>query len=69
VSEHLRIEQHGPVRVLTIERPEYKNALHGPLRTALRAAMGAANVAEPLGRRCVRVRVMRIVGWPPYCLL
>jgi enoyl-CoA hydratase len=43
VSEHLRIEQHETVRVLTIDRPESKNALHGPLRAALRAAMGAAN--------------------------
>jgi enoyl-CoA hydratase/carnithine racemase len=43
VSEHLRIQQHGAVRVLTIDRPESKNALHGPLRTALRTAMGAAD--------------------------
>jgi enoyl-CoA hydratase len=43
VSEHLRIQQHGAVRVLTIDRAESKNALHGPLRTALRAAMSAAD--------------------------
>jgi enoyl-CoA hydratase len=43
VSEHLRIEQHETVRVLTVDRPEPKNALHGPLRTALRAAIGADN--------------------------
>ena len=43
MSEHLRIQQHGAVRVLTIDRPQSKNALHGPLRTALRAAVGAAD--------------------------
>ncbi|HWS92234.1 MAG TPA: enoyl-CoA hydratase, partial [Mycobacterium sp.] len=43
MSEHLHIEQRGAVRVLTIDRPESKNALHGPLRTALREAMRAAD--------------------------
>jgi enoyl-CoA hydratase len=43
VSEHLRIQQRGTVRVLTIDRPKSKNALHGPLRTVLRAAIGAAD--------------------------
>jgi enoyl-CoA hydratase len=43
VSEQLNVEQHGTVRVLTIDRPESKNALHGPLRTALRTAMRAAD--------------------------
>jgi enoyl-CoA hydratase len=46
VSEHLRIQQHGAVRVLTIDRPASKNALHGPLRAALRAEMGAVDHDE-----------------------
>lgn len=43
MSGHLRIQQHGTVRVLIIDRPESRNALHGPLRTALRAAIGTAD--------------------------
>ncbi|MDH6246527.1 enoyl-CoA hydratase [Mycobacterium sp. OTB74] len=41
--DQLRIENHGAIRVLTIDRPEAKNALHGPLRTALRRAMWEAD--------------------------
>ncbi len=43
MSEHLRTQQDGSVRLLTIDRPEAKNALHGPLRTALRAAIAGAD--------------------------
>jgi enoyl-CoA hydratase len=43
VSENLRVEQRGVVRVLTIDRPEAKNAMHGPLRSALRAAVAEAD--------------------------
>ncbi|WP_329407871.1 enoyl-CoA hydratase [Nocardia vinacea] len=43
MSDHLRIEQRGAVRILTIDRPESKNAMHGPLRTALCAAMAGAD--------------------------
>jgi enoyl-CoA hydratase len=43
MTENLRVEQHGAVRLLTIDRPEAKNALHGPLRSALRTAMAEAD--------------------------
>lgn len=43
MTDHLRAEQRGAVRIVTIDRPEAKNALHGPLRAALRAAMSAAD--------------------------
>jgi enoyl-CoA hydratase len=43
MTENLRVEQHGAVRLLTIDRPEAKNALHGPLRSALRIAMAEAD--------------------------
>jgi enoyl-CoA hydratase len=43
MTECLRVEQHGAVRVVTIDRPEAKNAMHGPLRSALRVAMAEAD--------------------------
>jgi enoyl-CoA hydratase len=43
MSDNLRISDHDGIRVLTIDRPESKNALHGPLRAALREAMAAAD--------------------------
>jgi enoyl-CoA hydratase len=43
MTEHLRVDDRDGIRVLTIDRPESKNALHGPLRTALCAAVGAAD--------------------------
>jgi enoyl-CoA hydratase len=43
MSDNLRISDHDGIRLLTIDRPESKNALHGPLRTALREAMAAAD--------------------------
>ena len=43
MSENLKAEQHGAVRLLTVNRPEAKNALHGPLRGALRTAMAEAD--------------------------
>jgi enoyl-CoA hydratase len=43
MTENLRVTAHGAVRVLTIDRPEAKNAMHGPLRSALRAAMTEAD--------------------------
>ncbi len=43
---HLQIHDDGGVRVLTINRPEAKNALNGPLRSALRDALGAADKDE-----------------------
>ena len=43
MTDHLQVsDQHG-VRILTIDRPEAKNALHGPLRGALIAAMRDAD--------------------------
>ena len=43
MSEHIRIDDEGGIRVITIDRPEAKNALHGPLRSALRAAAADAD--------------------------
>src|SRR5262245_21333213 len=43
MSEHLRSEDRGGVRVLTLDRPESKNALHAALRRALRSAFAAAD--------------------------
>jgi enoyl-CoA hydratase len=43
MSENLKAEQHGAVRLLTVNRPEAKNAMHGPLRGALRTAMAEAD--------------------------
>jgi enoyl-CoA hydratase len=43
MTEHLHIETTDGVRILTIDRPESRNALHGPLRAALRTAFGAAD--------------------------
>ncbi|PXX07415.1 enoyl-CoA hydratase [Mycolicibacterium moriokaense] len=46
MSEHLRIDDKDEVRVLTIDRPESKNALHGPLRSELCAAVAEADRDE-----------------------
>lgn len=43
MSDHLRVEDEDGVRVLTIDRPESKNALHGELRGALCIAMQDAD--------------------------
>ncbi|MEV5832653.1 enoyl-CoA hydratase-related protein [Nocardia sp. NPDC052112] len=43
MSEYLHSEQRGAVRVLTIDRPDSKNALHGPLRIALCEAIADAD--------------------------
>lgn len=43
MSEHLRVHDDGGIRILTIDRPESKNALHGPLRSELRAAAAEAD--------------------------
>jgi enoyl-CoA hydratase len=43
MSEHLHITDRDGIRILTIDRPESKNALHGPLRSALCAAAAAAD--------------------------
>lgn len=43
MSEHLHIVDHNEIRVLVIDRPESKNALHAALQTALSAAMTAAD--------------------------
>jgi enoyl-CoA hydratase len=50
---HLRIEDHDGVRLLTIDRPEAKNALHAPLRRDVRAALLDAD-----GDDAVRVVVL-----------
>ncbi len=43
MTEHLHVEQRGAVRILTIDRPESRNALHGPLRSALCEAAADAD--------------------------
>jgi enoyl-CoA hydratase len=42
MNDHLRSKDIGAVRVLTIARPDAKNALDAPLRRALRSAFRAA---------------------------
>jgi enoyl-CoA hydratase len=56
MSDHLRVRDHGVIRVLTLDRPEAKNALHGPLRGALAAALRAADADN-----AVRVVVLTAV--------
>ncbi|WP_319448698.1 MULTISPECIES: enoyl-CoA hydratase-related protein [unclassified Mycobacterium] len=43
MTTHLRRTDLDGVRVLTIDRPESKNALHGPLRAELREALAGAD--------------------------
>jgi enoyl-CoA hydratase len=43
MSPHLRVDDDNGIRILTIDRPEAKNALHGSLRSELRAAAAAAD--------------------------
>ena len=43
MSEHLRVDDDNGIRILTIDRPESKNALHGPLRGQLCAAAATAD--------------------------
>jgi len=43
MSEHLRVHDDNGIRILTIDRPESKNALNGPLRSELCAAASAAD--------------------------
>jgi enoyl-CoA hydratase len=45
-GEHLRVNDDKGIRILTIDRPEAKNALHGPLRSELCAAAAAADRAD-----------------------
>jgi enoyl-CoA hydratase len=43
MSEHLRVDDKDGIRILTIDRPESRNALHGPLRSELCAAVADAD--------------------------
>jgi enoyl-CoA hydratase len=43
MSDHRRVEDADGIRILTIDRPESKNALHGPLRSELCAAIADAD--------------------------
>ncbi|WP_100521017.1 enoyl-CoA hydratase [Mycobacteroides abscessus] len=43
MSNHLHVADRDGVRVLTIDRPEAKNAMHGPLRSELRTAIAEAD--------------------------
>jgi enoyl-CoA hydratase len=43
MSEHLKIDHQNGIRVLTIDRPQSKNALHGPLRADLCQAVADAD--------------------------
>ncbi|MFV8053048.1 enoyl-CoA hydratase [Mycobacterium sp. 48b] len=55
---HLQIRDDDGVRILTIDRPEAKNALNGPLRSALRDALGTADHDDS-------VRVVVLTGVDP----
>jgi enoyl-CoA hydratase len=46
MSENLRSEDRDGVRVLAIDRPDAKNAMHAPLRRALRGAFAAADAED-----------------------
>jgi enoyl-CoA hydratase len=46
MGAHLRVDDTDGIRVLTIDRPESKNALHGPLRSQLCAAVAEADRDE-----------------------
>lgn len=43
MNAHLRLDDHDGIRVLTVDRPGSKNALHGPLRSELCAAAADAD--------------------------
>lgn len=45
-SEHLHVDRDGDIAVITVDRQERRNAMHGPLWTAIREA-GEALAAEP----------------------
>ena len=49
MSDVLLTEDVGPVRVLTLNRPEARNALSGDLITALYGGLLAADEAEGVG--------------------
>jgi enoyl-CoA hydratase len=56
MTEHLHVEDDDSIRLLTIDRPEAKNALNGPLLRGLRSEFAAADSAES-----VRVVVLTAV--------
>jgi enoyl-CoA hydratase len=58
MSDHLRVDDHDGVRLLTIDRPEAKNALHAPLRRELRDALLSADADDA-------VRVVVLTGADP----
>ena len=45
-SATVRVDDHGPVRVVTIDRPEVRNAVDGPTADALAAAFSAFDADE-----------------------
>lgn len=58
MPEHLRIENHDSIRLLTIDRPAAKNALNGPLMRRLRSEFAAADQDDT-------VRVVVLTGVDP----
>jgi enoyl-CoA hydratase len=58
MSVHLRTSDADGVRILTIDRPSSRNALHPPLRRALRRAFGEAD-------RDAAVRAVVLTGVDP----
>jgi enoyl-CoA hydratase len=58
MPEHLRIENHDSIRLLTIDRPAAKNALNGPLMRRLRSEFAAADQDDA-------VRVVVLTGVDP----
>lgn len=50
----VRIDNDGPVRIVTIERPEVRNAVDEPTRRALAEAVALAKDLAALPQRCLR---------------
>jgi enoyl-CoA hydratase len=46
MTDHLQLSDRDGVRLLTIDRPDVKNALHGELRSALVTVLGEADAAD-----------------------
>ncbi len=49
MPDFILTETHGPVRLITLNRPEVMNAWHRPMRQQLMAALAAANTEDGIG--------------------
>ena len=54
MSEHVLVDDDGPVRVIAMRRPDKKNALTGPMYEAMTAAIAGVDAAA--GLRCVLIK-------------